>query len=163
MAGRWEPFDASTGCFLCPSRVRRTSPFPHDTDLWLSPSPPPATEPSADQIQSSQSATPNRLPTPSSTVSWRHLPSPTTSSRRNCPSRAVVATSYSTRPRSHGAVSGNFLSPWRVWGIPIMSFESPSVDERFVPAPTTHRDVEAEHRLAQQSGQLFENQRYSGQ
>ena len=39
-----------------------------------------------------------------------------------------------------------------------MSSESQFVEERFVPAPTDDRDVEAEHRRAQQSGEVFEGE-----
>jgi hypothetical protein len=43
-----------------------------------------------------------------------------------------------------------------------MSPELQFADERFVPAPTDDRDVEAEHREAQQSGGTFEGRRYRG-
>ncbi|WP_268899215.1 hypothetical protein [Haloarcula salinisoli] len=43
-----------------------------------------------------------------------------------------------------------------------MSSEPQRLDEHFVPAPTDHRDVDAEHRHAQESGETFEGRRYGG-
>jgi len=43
-----------------------------------------------------------------------------------------------------------------------MSSDPASVDERIVPEPTDERDIEAEYRRAQESGENFEGRRYGG-
>ena len=43
-----------------------------------------------------------------------------------------------------------------------MSSEPAPVEDRIVPEPTDERDIEAEHRRAQESGEVFEGRRYWG-
>ncbi|WP_310920812.1 hypothetical protein [Haloarcula saliterrae] len=43
-----------------------------------------------------------------------------------------------------------------------MSSDSQPVGERFVPEPTDNRDIDAEHRHVQESGENFEGRRYGG-
>jgi len=53
-------------------------------------------------------------------------------------------------------------SPWRVQGVLIMRSDPVTVDERLVESLTDERDIEAEQRRAQASGDVFEGQRYGG-
>jgi hypothetical protein len=55
----------------------------------------------------------------------------------------------------------NFVLPWRVRGVPNMS-SSQTLDERPVGELTDERDIGAEHRRAQESGENFQGRRYGG-